>query len=325
MRFYDPHDFYSIICTLSGSVLPHATVAALPFAAVGGAAFALENGEYIQQEHNELTLVCGLVMSLLLSFRLNFAFSRYDEAIGILSALESSSRQVVSRMCAYVEPSDDAIQSVMRSRRWLTFILLLVRARLRVGQDLDFALLERIAMVTPLERKLLARPVMKQRTAHLSRRGSWRRQANEDVVGERFPNKARVALIIQLLWSETNQLFRSGELASANHWAAVDSEIGRVGHGFSRLEATLSQLMPFAYAHFIKFVIVLYLLAFPFGVAVSLSWATPLFAWVTATVFLSIDKVGAVMEVRVPSPPDCCCRRLVQITRAAGCTDAVWH
>ena len=54
-----------------------------------------------------------------------------------------------------------------------------------------------------------------------------------------------------------------GLLYSRLAWTSVDGPDKR----FSELETTLAVMMPFAFAHFIKLGIALYLCAFPFGVA----------------------------------------------------------
>ena len=65
---------------------------------------------------------------------------------------------------------------------------------------------------------------------------------------------------------------------------------------YTELETLLAQMLPFVYSNMIKAVLLLYILAFPFGVAVQLGWFTPALAFVGALIFLSIDRVGAVME-----------------------------
>ena len=65
---------------------------------------------------------------------------------------------------------------------------------------------------------------------------------------------------------------------------------------YTELETLLAQMLPFVYSNMIKAVLLLYILAFPFGVAVQLGWLTPALAFVGALIFLSIDRVGAVME-----------------------------
>jgi hypothetical protein len=60
--------------------------------------------------------------------------------------------------------------------------------------------------------------------------------------------------------------------------------------------AVVAQVLPFCYANFIKFVLVLYVGSFPFSIAVEMQWATPAVAFCAALIFLSIDRVGAVMD-----------------------------
>ena len=299
MLYYDPHNFYTLIFALRGSVLPLCVPHALFFAAVGAlAAWLVERG-ILTHDFNEISLLCGLVISLLFTFRLNFSFARYDEAINAVSAIQGDCRRITARLCAYLpsDPADaqspatshsaDLEASVFRVRRWLILIFLLCKARVRADDaNLDFALLKSIGLITEAECELLERPVTSSKPEEEGRlRGRV----------DTFPSKARVTLVCQLIWSDLSLHLRSGAF-HAQQFNALDNEVSALGKSFGQLDRLMSQLLPFAFANMAKSVLLVYSLSFPFGVAAELRWATPAVSFAQALLFLSMDKVGSVMD-----------------------------
>ena len=126
--------------------------------------------------------------------------------------------------------------------------------------------------------------------------GSSATVSSASAEGQTFPSKARVALVIQLLLGECAELQRTKRIDNPQFWSALDAEVSRLAKLYTELETLLAQMLPFVYSNMIKAVLLLYILAFPFGVAVQLGWLTPALAFVGALIFLSIDRVGAVME-----------------------------
>ena len=299
MLFYDPHSFYKVVFSRRGSLIPRCLPHALCFGAIGaGAAYLAESG-YLTQDLDEVNLVCGLVMSLLVSFRLSFAFSRYEEAVVCVGAIQSTARELVSKLCAHLEPEDaESAAAVLRVKRYLVLVFLLVEARVQ-GDSADFDQLEALGIVTSHERGLMTHKVATAMATPTRARISAAdadEQPVEKTPDSSFPSKARVALVLQLLLREASLLHRTGKMPVANMWASVDTTIGQLSQTASELECMLSKLLPFCYANCIKSIILLYISAFPFGVANELGWGTVPAAALCALIFLVIDQVGAVME-----------------------------
>ena len=93
--YYNPHAFYTVIFSCTGSALPRCAPHALLFAAVGAGAAALVEYGFLNENYDQISLLCGLVMSLLLTFRLSFAFARFEHAVAIVSSIQSTSRSLL--------------------------------------------------------------------------------------------------------------------------------------------------------------------------------------------------------------------------------------
>ena len=130
MIYYNPREFWRILFACHGSVIPSCVPHALPFAALGGGAAYMAHKGILEEDVNEVSLVCGLVMSLLLSFRLTFSFNRYEEALGIIANLQSTCRRLMARFCSCLAPDDpEAVAVARRVHRWLSLSCMLCKAR----------------------------------------------------------------------------------------------------------------------------------------------------------------------------------------------------
>lgn len=332
MLYYNPHSFLSIVFAVRGSVLPLCIPQALVFAGIGAFAAWLVDAGYLSHDVNQVSLLCGLVISLLFTFRLNFSFARYEDAIHVTSAIQGSCRRVTARICAYLpsegragndtadDQDEDVVETVHRVRRWLILVFLLCKARVRAESgpgSLDLAAFEHSGLLTAEELALMrgrvtstpaepsltfpaapAAPVCCPPASSQSRpataaAGSAASELSSPLGS--FPSKARVHLLCQLLWGELALLLRQGRL-HAQQFAHLDGEIGLLAESFNKLDTLLSQLLPFSFANMTKTVLVVYMASFPFGVATELGWATPAISFAQALLFLSMDRVGAVMD-----------------------------
>ena len=308
MLYYNPHSFYGVIFALHGSVLPLCVPQALVFAGIGALAAWLVDRGYLQHDVNEVSLLCGLVISLLFTFRLNFSFARYEEAVNAISALQGGCRRLISRLCAYLPPdevsSEEVIESVHRIRRWVILVFLLCNARVRSDDThaINFATLEAMGLVTPEERRLLKLHVTSSSSpaaaaaaaAAAAVTGAEAPMVADEQLGT-FPSKARVHFVCHLLWGELSLHLRQGRV-HPQQFAMLDKEVGELAHEYNRLERLLSQLLPFSFANMAKGVLLLYMISFPFSIAKELGWATPAVAFAQALLFLAMDTVGAVMD-----------------------------
>lgn len=201
--------------------MPHA----LLFAGVGAAAAELVERGYITSDFNQISLLCGLVMSLLLTFRLTFSFNRYEEAISTVSSLQGCCRRLTSRLCASLDANDDAShQTIIDSRRRLVLVFLLCKVRVRGGEGHSLSELERIGLLTAAERTLLERPLLH------GLEGS-------EEAGDRFPSKARVALVVHWMWRDLSALMRSGAIHEYQY-SQIDADLGQLSAASNHLDAS---------------------------------------------------------------------------------------
>ena len=320
MIYYNPLSFYALIFAVRGSVLPSCALHAFIFAGVGAGAAYLVERDLLSHDFTSISLLTGLVMSLLLTFRLTFSFNRYAEAVATIAGLQGLCTQLVAKVCGSLDASDaQQVASVLRLRRWLSLACVLSKLRLR-GEPGDLSLLEAAGLLSSDEHDLFRKPLLTQ-PARTAGRGcttcsssastaGWPSMSRDslDELGrcgggqdgaqraECFPSKARVRLVLHLMSAELSALLHSGALHT-QQWASVDVDVSNLYAHLSRLDAMVAQNLPFAYANFIKFVLVLYIVSFPFSVAVELQWATPAIAYCAALIFLSIDRVAVVMEM----------------------------
>lgn len=290
MIYYNPHSFYSTLLSFRGSVFPSCALHATVFAVVGTGAVELVEQDILHHDFNEISLLCGLVMSLLLTFRLTFSFNRYEEAVATVAGLQGCCRRLTAKLCAAFDAEDaDSREAVFRMRRWQSLALVLSKERVRgdrLGGSADFLVtLECVGLLTADERDQLEAPLLFP-------------AANTDEsasCSERFPSKGRGALVMQWMWVELTRQMRRGSLHPQTY-ASLDGDVGMLSQLHNRLDAMVAQVLPFSYANFIKFVLIVYIASFPFGIAVELRWATPPVAFCAALIFLGIDRVGSVMD-----------------------------
>lgn len=304
MLYYNPHAFFSIIFAVRGNVLPLMVPHACCFAAVGALAAYLVERNILTTDFSEIALICGLVISLVFTFRLNFSFARYEDAVNSVMAIQGCNRRLISRLCAYMPRPEDGdeetTETVLRIRRWLTLTFIFCRARVRSHEEqVRFSELVSLGILTPEEKELMEKPVISSAfstTAEPSSASSGAdHEAPPPVHGERFPSKARVTLVAMLAWHELSAQLRRGTVQT-QQFASLDAEVSHLAEAFNRIDTLCSQLLPFAFANMAKTVLFAYMISFPFSVAVDLVWFTPAVCFAQSLLFLTIDKAGSVMD-----------------------------
>lgn len=293
MFFYNSDSFYHILINLRPSVLctsvvPHAAC----YAVISLVTPGLAQLGWLDRSHNELISTLSFILAFLLAFDLQYGLSHFENAVSVVTSLQSESKKVMMRALAYTSPDDElAVESMRKIRRLLTLLLLFVRARVRsrhTSED-EAALPDAEHLANLCDAGALSAEEM----AHF--KVPVRKSVRGAESSGCYPSQGRSHLAVQLLYAEVNELHRQGRFGSSNHWAALDSSVATIEDSISRLEMLLGRSLPFVYAHFIKMMISSYLLIFPFSVADSLQWMTPLATLGVSIAILAIDKVSATL------------------------------
>ena len=312
MKYYSPGSFFGILFSLSGSAIKECVLPALAFAATSAGIALLHSYGHITGDYDAITDAAATCMGFMLSFRLSFAWARYDEAVTIIGDISGLSVQLMSRMCAFTTPDDDdTVQRIRDTWRRLSMVFLLVHYRLHpdeAGGALQAATSS--GMMSPEEKALFRGKAhigtdatgvfVADRAASPTSKGDGENADDGEGKG-RFPSRARHLLLLQQITRDLVALHENKKLrpsrADNQTWTSLDSHVGRLADRLRDLEIMLHRNFPFVYAHMVKTTVTMFLLTVPFGfVAHQQEW-TPISAFFIALVILTIDRVGAIMEM----------------------------
>ena len=230
MLYYDPRGFYTILLRVRGTVVQSSLLHSLLFACLGGLAAELVSRGWLKTDVNEVSFICGLVMSLLLTFRLTFSFNRYGGALSAVSDMHNACCTSIVRLCGATDPNDAAGREIVaRIRRLLTLLCVFSKQRVRAEKEANFSTLESIGLLTAAERSLFEDKVIAK--AHGESDGKY----------EAFPSKGRNLLVLQLIWTDLSHLLREGHLLP-HQYISVDKEVTCVSENVARLDAMVAQV-----------------------------------------------------------------------------------
>ena len=83
----------------------------------------------------------GLIIGLLVSFRLNFAYDKWERAMKCILDLHARSRLITSKLCAYtILDSEEKLERIAECRRWMVLACVLIKHHVRNDPALDDAI-----------------------------------------------------------------------------------------------------------------------------------------------------------------------------------------
>lgn len=317
---------FTILCTLHGSVFPRVFCQSLVFAAIGGLALVLyrmankdmkdnnETHSWYEQHfttESDLHVYMGFVVSLMLAFRTNSCFGRYDAGVAVSGKMRTHARTLVSQAAAYIgggvaedsEPAqrECATQHVRDIRRLTVLFCLLFKRHLHT-QD-----------AKPLQSGVLI-------------------YDEELTILTGCDNGAeRVVTCVYWLRRQFARARRDG-LLGPTELKMLDEEVVEMLANFQTGCRLAFVPMPFPYAQMVKFVLVrspgcvllraarisagswvpvcllavhaptlggpqvVYLVVAPFAFVDRLKEATPVGAWLLSMLFLAIEEIGCEIE-----------------------------
>ena len=157
---YNNRSMVGILCRLDGSVFPRVLLKSCAFGLIGCLALLLyeldpERYSAFWTADTDMHTYMSMMVALLIGFRTNNCYSRYDQGVRISGAMRTHARTLVGQATAYVSPGEDGEgeRHVAEIRR-LTILMCLFFKRHMHGEDSGFstAFSRAVGHVTGLQR-----------------------------------------------------------------------------------------------------------------------------------------------------------------------------
>lgn len=282
---YVPSDFWRVIIARKGSaltkVLPRsfgvALVGCFPAVCVHYKDKLLDGiGFEMFDVPNQLVLPFGILVGLLLSFRMQNAFEKWQKANMCLLHMHAGTRKMITHLVTTF-PSDEDRPRIEECRRLVLLWCVSVSKKTRGVKDYN-DLLE-LGLLKPEEARLF------KMTATVSGR-------KED----KFPTRNRPALVFQWLEREIQALFVKHKLQSTPIRAVASTithELGDIAEEVEYLEETI---LPLAYAQLTRLCVIAFLLLILFSATVVVKWFILPLSFVGNVIYFTVDYCASEME-----------------------------
>eukprot|EP00730_Choanoeca_flexa_P012561 TRINITY_DN4391_c0_g1_i2.p1 TRINITY_DN4391_c0_g1~~TRINITY_DN4391_c0_g1_i2.p1 ORF type:complete len:215 (+),score=42.04 TRINITY_DN4391_c0_g1_i2:202-846(+) len=109
------------------------------------------------------------------------------------------------------------------------------------------------------------------------------------------PAAVRPALMLTMIRETLAEASNKGMLADGV-MPLVDARVDDLSTAFSSLLRIAGTPMPFIYAHFLKVIMTIYVIAIPFGLAQNLHWVTPVLCFLIAALFFGVEAIAIELE-----------------------------
>eukprot|EP00326_Haptolina_ericina_P032402 CAMPEP_0181246406 /NCGR_PEP_ID=MMETSP1096-20121128/43983_1 /TAXON_ID=156174 ORGANISM="Chrysochromulina ericina, Strain CCMP281" /NCGR_SAMPLE_ID=MMETSP1096 /ASSEMBLY_ACC=CAM_ASM_000453 /LENGTH=463 /DNA_ID=CAMNT_0023343233 /DNA_START=1 /DNA_END=1392 /DNA_ORIENTATION=+ len=225
-----------------------------------------------------LTMLVGFLTAL----RVNDAYNKWMKGSKVANDLAAESKFLMTRVCNYVEYSEQAEHYLLKLKRMMVLACVCIRKHVRGEKENDFEPELRCGLITKLE--LAEMTNIKMMFSAI------------DNKGDRFPSKHRPAYAFYKMHEITAKLARSGLLHPPPYHLACDAAIQRMSNTFDHVEMIGKTQMPLPYAQVCRFTNLLFLLLLPFAVVRDIKWLTIPLSFVANLVYNTIDRVASEME-----------------------------
>ena len=131
---YDPSDYWAVVFARVGSVFPQIIARSLGLLCFAGMVCVLQHfypDQMAGAGGNHMVLPFQMVVAIMVAFRLNDAFRKYESANETMLKLHSTARRLVNLMCAYAERTPEADAMCEDMRRWIVLAAVMVKKHAR--------------------------------------------------------------------------------------------------------------------------------------------------------------------------------------------------
>lgn len=280
---YDHESHWTILLQLHGSALPRSAKRCQVSVLMSILATTLQYCE-VWQGNPGLSLLyqgTGLIIGLIMSFRLSHSYSKWSAGVEAVTQLANASRNLVAMMCGYIKQPDKKLQIEMTTFR-RKVILMCVLLMKHVREDKDLHDIVKKGLLTVQEGDVF----VNQKLTY----------SGDDPKKDRFPTKARVALVCQECRKMTTEWLHAGIFAAPHQWNQMEGQLNDLMKTFEGIEILKCSQLPFPYAQYIKLQKHLYTLLFPWGVVSTLGLLTPVASFIISMVFFTIDEIAVELE-----------------------------
>ena len=300
---YVPTSFFAVIFTRTGSIFFSLVVWLRALFLVIPAVVAQCLYEYPTNEpvidnwdlENFVTWTSVLI-SFLMAFRLNFAYSKWEAASQASLDLAASARVIMSRLVAYVEPTDATEEAIATVRRLLVLASVLIAKH--VAADVDLSEEVEMGLLTEDELKAFSKEATGEESFVKAETRGARAGPDEksDRQGKYFPTRGRPALVFCWLYKLVNSLLPHFP-AGPDQMVSLEAELTAMSKIYERIEFLGLTIIPLAYCQLTRIASVIAVFAMAFNYESTWGWATRLTCiYVFALVLVAVDAVAAEME-----------------------------
>jgi putative membrane protein len=257
---YDTRNWFRLLLSLQGTVVPRIAVRVLVVAAIGLAvSLVADRGTADPSIPTSVHTLVGVALGLLLVFRTNASYDRYWEGRRLLGAIVNNARDLARQTRSFLDASPPEVRAAQ-------------------GELI-------VALYATIRR-------------YLRNEREWPELADL-LGGERLAAIAatRCPPLLVARWLSDGFVAeaRAGRL-SEQRLQIIDAAIGDIIDFFGGAERIMKTPVPFAYAHHIKGFLTLFCFTVPMALLDTMGWYTAPASAIVAYAMFGIDEIGVEIE-----------------------------
>lgn len=313
---YIPSDFWKVIFARKGSAITKVLPRSVGVSLVGLVPAVCVNFKDQLQENigfemfdvpNQLVLPFGILVGLLLSFRMQNAYEKWQKANECLLRMHAGTRKLIGQLVtstqhahsvarptppatgpltppcaplAAVFPSDEDRPRLEEIRRLVLLWCVTVSKHARGMKDYD---------------ELLENGLLKAEEARVFKTTATISYNNRKE--DKFPSRNRPALVFQWLEREVEALFVKHKLQSTPIRAMMTSITHSLGDVFEEVEYLEDTILPLAYAQLTRLCVISFLVLILFSATVVVKWFIIPLSLIGNIIYFTVDYCASEMEV----------------------------